>query len=293
MGPPFGDFEVNVVAEGPPAGLPALNQWVRRYVIADITGSGVLVAGAARAPLEPGQMDLAGLMLERVAADDTGPPKDFANTGATLTRRMPVCEDTDGRVFRKERWNRRCVKLCADGFSAQCSDAAAKTHCYYETSVSFNQRDINSGRVFSTSGFASGNYNYRIETIGLNVVGTGVRDCSDSTTPSTCHGAGYATYSLQHAGPYFVRNHTGADVEVQLFTGNIEHARAVAAERYVTNPLSETDRSLIEPFFRHEFQGRPLDGTFVIRVWEDPGMNFEKIQDVQLVLNYRYWTRFN
>jgi hypothetical protein len=44
---------------------------------------------------------------------------------------------------------------------------------------------------------------------------------------------------------------------------------------------------------RSEFKGRPLDGQFVIRVWEDDQFSFEKIQDVQLVLKYRYWTRFN
>jgi hypothetical protein len=31
----------------------------------------------------------------------------------------------------------------------------------------------------------------------------------------------------------------------------------------------------------------------VIRVWEEPGLEFEGIEDVQLVLNYRYWTRFD
>ena len=43
---------------------------------------------------------------------------------------------------------------------------------------------------------------------------------------------------------------------------------------------------------RREFQGRPLDGTFVLRVWEEPGMNFDALEDVQLALEYRYWTRF-
>ena len=29
-----------------------------------------------------------------------------------------------------------------------------------------------------------------------------------------------------------------------------------------------------------------------MRVWEEPGVNFDGIEDVQIVLDYRYWTRF-
>jgi hypothetical protein len=44
---------------------------------------------------------------------------------------------------------------------------------------------------------------------------------------------------------------------------------------------------------RTEFQGRPLDGNFAVRVWDDDSANFSAIQDIQIVLKYRYWTRFN
>jgi hypothetical protein len=78
---------------------------------------------------------------------------------------------------------------------------------------------------------------------------------------------------------------------VELYPGIIEHARSLAAERYLTNPLSSADRALIEPYVRHELRGRPLDGHYVLRLWEEPGVDFSQIEDVQLVLNYRYWTR--
>ncbi len=78
-----------------------------------------------------------------------------------------------------------------------------------------------------------------------------------------------------------------------MFDGNIEHARGLATERYLTNPLSNADDQLIKQYLRAEFQGRPLDGNFAVRVWEEPGVNFEAIKDVQLVVNYRYWTRFD
>jgi hypothetical protein len=86
------------------------------------------------------------------------------------------------------------------------------------------------------SGFARGNFNYRIENIGVNFVGTGTRNCGEADLPSTCFSAGFVPYSIQHNGPFFVRNHLGADFEALLFDGRIEHARGLAAERYLTNP---------------------------------------------------------
>jgi hypothetical protein len=46
-------------------------------------------------------------------------------------------------------------------------------------------------------------------------------------------------------------------------------------------------------YSRVELRGRPLDGTFVLRVWEEPGLDFDAIEDVQLLVKYRYWPRFN
>jgi hypothetical protein len=78
-----------------------------------------------------------------------------------------------------------------------------------------------------------------------------------------------------------------------VFDGSIEHARGLALERYITNPISSTDRELLKDYMRAEFAGRPLDGNFTVRVWEEPGVDLEAIEDVQLVLNYRYWTANN
>jgi hypothetical protein len=45
-------------------------------------------------------------------------------------------------------------------------------------------------------------------------------------------------------------------------------------------------------YVRSEFRGRPLDGNFALRVW-DEGITIDAIQDVQLYIKYRYWTRFD
>ena len=137
-----------------------------------------------------------------------------------------------------------------------------------------------------------GNYNYRADALSLNFVGTNVRDCAGSPFPSGCYGSGFVNYSIEHLGPYPVSNHQGERYEPPLFTGLIESARGLSAERYLTNPLSSADRALIEPYSRGEFRGRPLTGTYVIRIWDDGVVNFDHIEDIQILLDYRYWTRF-
>jgi hypothetical protein len=78
---------------------------------------------------------------------------------------------------------------------------------------------------------------------------------------------GFATYSLLHQGPCLVRNHMGVDYKAALLEGPIEHARAMA--------------------------GRPLNGQFVLRVWDEDGVDFSAVEDIQIILDYGYWTRSN
>lgn len=233
---------------------------------------------------------VAAPMLENLpATGESFELTSFQNTGDTTLVSAGVCEDTDGAIFRTTKWKRDCVRACDAGLSNNCTDGPL--YCYREASFGVAQSWIENGELFNYSGFARGNFNYRIEDLALNFVGTGIRDCGDETLPSACYAAGYVPYSLEHSGPFFVRNHYGDDYRAHLFDGKIEHARGLATERYLTNPLASADRELLADYMRGEFQGRPLDGNFTIRVWEEPGADFDAIEDVQLVLNYRYWTR--
>jgi len=217
-------------------------------------------------------------------------PSTFSNTGAALTEIRAVCEDSNGEIFR-ERWSDRfCERVCPAGFGVSCNNNAIE-QCYRELSFYIDQASIEKGTALLYSGFARGNFNYRLQSVGLNFVGTGIRDCANSDLPSTCYSGGFVPYSLYHRGPYYVRNHYGDDYRAHLFEGVIEHARGLAAERYLSNPISSTDKDLLADFTRGEYQGRPLDGQFTIRVWDEPGVSFSAIEDVQVVLNYQYWTR--
>ncbi|MCB9592811.1 MAG: hypothetical protein H6719_08765 [Sandaracinaceae bacterium] len=224
-------------------------------------------------------------------------PLPFQGSDSTLTSAAGFCEDTTGERFRTDRyWTQGCEYVCPDGFGGTCTagDTPDRSllRCYHETQFDISIDDIDRGELIPTGGFALGNFNYRFDTFGLNVVGTGVRDCSRSETPSACYASGYIPFSVTHIGPYQVRSHLGELIDVPLFTGNVQFAKALAAERYLTNPLSGADRSLLTDYVRTEFRGRPLDGAYRVRIYDADGFDWERVEDVQLILNYRYWTRF-
>jgi hypothetical protein len=261
--------------------------WARHYFTFAVDIPADFVVGF-RAPSGASTVTVGAPMLELVEPGQSEPGM-FVDNGDTMTAYAAVCPDLDGGEFR-ERWRYGCEKVCVDGYAADCRDHA-KSACFWETSFHVSQRAIEAGEQLIASGFARGNFNYRIERIGVNLVGTGLRNCEGSASPETCFGSGFLPYSLYHRGPFYVRNHFGNDFLAPLFDGNIEHGRGLASERYVSNPVSATDKGLLEQYERTEFQGRPIDGTFVLRIWDEPGVNFWALQDVQLVLDYGYWTR--
>jgi len=241
-------------------------------------------------------VDVGGLMLEDVSSHFASlpvgdararySPGAFMATEATSSALLPVCEDTYGDDFRRH-WRYDCTRLCPGGLGS-CD--WAPTACFWELNFSVSLEDLEQGRRFVQAGTALGNFNYRWEQLGVNVVGTSVRDCAMSTLPSTCYSDGTIPFSIYHTGDFLVRNHAGEQYSAPLFAGAIEHGRALSAERYLTNPLSSADRSLVDPFVRTELRGRPMAGRYTLRIWEEDALNFQAIEDVQLMIGYRYWT---
>ncbi len=234
---------------------------------------------------------LAGFQLERTTAANQSAPGLFAATTSAGRGDASTCEDVDGAVFRQD-WRYSCLRLCRTGFGTSCAEADADLYCFYERDFNVSRSDLEMQGRLVNSGFAVGNFNYRVDRLGFNIVGSAVRDCTNAWSPSTCYASGYLNVSLIHQGPFTVTNHLGSEFAAPLYDGLIEYTRALNAERFITNPISTADRSLIDPYMREEFKGRPLTGTYTLRIWDDGNIDFSRIEDVQLVLDYRYWTRF-
>ncbi|MGE3673505.1 MAG: hypothetical protein AB7K71_27775 [Polyangiaceae bacterium] len=293
-----GDGVAPLHTDSVPASAPG---WNRVYVLFQVTQAAqveVGIASSVSGARITDEMFIAGPQLDRVQLDVT----DFQ---AEAARPAPLqipddngkvvqasCPDQYGTTFRSVVWDYGCEKLCPTGYATSCPGSAVD-QCYWEASFQLGQRAWEKEPGFGQGGFARGNFNYRIEDIGVNFVGQNLRDCSNSDSPDACYSNAYLPFSLYHVGPFYVRNYEGNDFEALLFDGKIEHARGLAAGRYLGNPLSSGDQQLLTPYIRQEFRGRPLDGMFRIRIWDEEGVDFNKLEDVQLMINYRYWTRNN
>lgn len=279
-----GDFRIVRDADG--------QDWIRFARRVSLPIDGELEIRIVRGDEENGGVTRVGglSVVAEVDHGDVSIPR-FVRTDENAMSIQYVCEDTDGDVFREVAWNRGCMRLCPDGFSQACGDREAREYCFWETEFAISQQAIDSGNLFAAGGFARGNFNYRVDEVGLNFVGTELRQCDSVSSAGPCYGSGFWTYSLEHVGPYLVRDYRGGDYEAPLFTGRIEHARGLAAERYLTNPASSADRSLMQDYMHRQLRGRPLSGLYRLRVWDDAGVAFDRLEDIQLVLGYRYWTR--
>ncbi|GAB5547636.1 MAG: hypothetical protein SangKO_073960 [Sandaracinaceae bacterium] len=224
-------------------------------------------------------------------------PSLFVSTTSPRHARFDRCQTSDPISFQQQ-WRYDCQRLCGSGFSSERCEAGEtpELFCYWEYPFTLSEEQLLSRSSGFSGGFAFGNFNYRTGTIAVNLVGTGVRDC-DGPAARSCLGSGTLAYSLSHhplsdrGSGYDVRGHDGQLQSVELFPGRIESARALAAERFLTNPVSSSDRALLADYSRRELSGRPMPGQYVLRIWDAPGVNFGAVEDVQILWNYRYFTR--
>ncbi len=278
--------------------------WTRHHALLDVVDSGLHSVGVrpvlVGSVLNAQQVDLSAIMLEDVTGRVTGatpvtadfPPPRFMSTDSNLD--VPgLCEDVEGEAFRAEGWQRVCETTCRFG-SSSCSPEDQIARCYRELTFQITHQKIEDGEMLAAAGFARGNFNYRADSLAVSFVGSSLRDCEVSEHAESCYASGYIPYTLEHFGPYNVLSHDGSETyEAPLFTGRIVHGRGLAAERYLTNPVSSADRALVEPYLHGEMSGRPLAGSYRLRIWESPEVQFDRLEDVQLLLNYRYWTRLD
>jgi hypothetical protein len=196
------------------------------------------------------------------------------------------CIDTTGSSFRQQ-FRRGCSCLNSN----PCTNQSPDIQCYYETDFVLNLADIESGKYLTSDAIAVGNYNYRHGSIAANIVGSQILSCPEGGSYQ-CYANGYLPYTLYHDGEVSIRNHGGWTEDFSMNQARIEHGKALAAEVVVTNPLSSQHQSLLSGFDKKEFRGRPLQGQYTLRIWETPGLQWQNLEDIQLIWRYTYWTAF-
>ena len=175
-------------------------------------------------------------------------------------------------------------------FQRNC-DPDGTCHFDLTTPLVINTQTMTSNGMPLAGKLATGNFNFRHIDVAVNVVGTGVLDCSSTGSPD-CFGSGFLQYALDDDGGNV--GVLGFDGQYRFFdfgTATINHAKAVTAERYITTPVSSADQQLVGQFEAVQFRGRPIDGVYHLKIFDTPALRFDQIQDIQLILNYHYWSR--
>jgi hypothetical protein len=176
------------------------------------------------------------------------------------------------------------------GFTHNCDN---KGVCWYDLNVPLIIDTTALAGAPVGAKLAQGNYNYRHLSSAINLVGTNVHSCTNDPNPN-CYGSAFVQYDLQHDARQ--AGILGYDGNARIFDfgiASINHGKALAAERYLTTPLSSNDQALVsQPGIQHiEFGGRPLDGAYHLRIWDSPDLNWSALQDIQIILNYEYWSQ--
>ncbi len=241
---------------------------------------------------------LAAAQVERITTkvQSSGSPNATGWQRTDELRTVPsnTCDDPNGVGLRRQ-FTRSCEYLCKGGVKKDCGNLSADgvpSVCFYEAKFAVPLEKIESGALIPTGQIAIGNFNFRHNELGLNVTGTGVTNCAGIPQQS-CYDNGFIQYTLIHSGDVSIRNWTGASLVGHMDTAFIEHGKALAAERVVTNPPSGSDLGLMSPYMKGEYKGRPFEGLYTLRIYDSPSLRWDRVRDIQLVAKYHYWTRFS
>jgi hypothetical protein len=263
---------------GTRASLPAMS----------VASAGVYrVAFSASAGAEIGSIAIADVQLEQVPSPAAGPgPFEWTDSSRDVVT-GGRCQASPGDV--RAAFDRRCSK---DGCAYVLRTPLAIHFGAPPVSQAGSPQapvDYSGGSIAAK--FAAGNYNYRHVGLAVNLVGTSVHDCSAKPSPS-CYGSGYEEYSLVHsASNVAIQNPVDGQEFFEFGAQSVNHAKALAAEKFITLPLGSGDASLIgQPEIEKvELRGRPVEGVYQLVVHDSPSLRWDRVEDIQIMIKYRYW----
>jgi hypothetical protein len=233
-----------------------------------------VVFGASVPGGDPGSVAIANPQLELVGSG--GGPTPYVDTDSTGTMAGFACTLSSDEL--------------RASFTHNC-DSDGTCHYDLNTPIVINTNTMTANGGSLAGKLATGNFNFRHIDVAMNVVGTGVINCQDTGSPD-CYGSGFVQYTLRDDGSNV--GVLGFDNQYRPFDfgkASINHAKAVTAERYITTPLAATDQQLIAQVQQVQFRGRPVDGVYRLSIYDSPQLQFNRIDDIQLVLSYHYWSR--
>jgi hypothetical protein len=272
--------EIATLKQAPfvPPSTGSLPLWSSRNVVtftAAQAGIYQVAFGASTPDQAAGSVAIANVQLEAAPPGNT--PSAYVETSSSRMIAKSFCPPSESDL--------------RNAFNHDCDVSG---NCFYDLvlPIVIDTEALNLGGSPLAGKLAQGNYNYRHINVAVNLVGTGVRDCTGSPT-NDCFGTGYLEYDLEDDGSEAsITDYNGNTRVFDFAVAGIRHGKALTAERFITLPVGSADQSLLaQPGIQHvELRGRPLDGVYRLRIWDSPALKFNHLQDVQIILNYRYWS---
>jgi hypothetical protein len=132
-------------------------------------------------------------------------------------------------------------------------------------------------------------HNVRWGRLAVNLVGTGVRDCTRADDPQTCYAESFLRYNLSHAGPAWSTDFAEQWRIRPMAIGQIEAGKALAAEEWLDPIANSWNQPFVSNIARSELIKRPVSGTYTLDVNLGPDVRADRIRRVQLLMETEYW----
>lgn len=134
-------------------------------------------------------------------------------------------------------------------------------------------------------------HNVRWRRLAVNLVGTGIRDCSQSSDQMNCYTNPYVRFNLIQAGPSWQTNHAGEWRSIDIPTAHIESGKALSAEEWLEPTSNSWNMPYVSAVARGELFGRPAAGNYELVFEISSDVRLDRIERVQLLIEQDYWVR--
>jgi hypothetical protein len=132
-------------------------------------------------------------------------------------------------------------------------------------------------------------HNVRAGRLAVNLVGTGVRDCTRAADALTCYAEPFVRFDLRQTGATWTTNFEGQWSALGFPGARVESGKALAAEEWLDPIVNGWSQSFVANVARYELLERPIGGTYTIDLEVTPDLRLDRIERVQVLTESSYW----
>lgn len=134
-------------------------------------------------------------------------------------------------------------------------------------------------------------YNVRWDRLAVNLIGTGIKDCTKAANKPACYSEGYLRFDLTQSSAAIVTDHNGIWTAIATPRGRIEGGKALAAELWL-DPLKDGwSTQYVAAVARTEFNLRPTGGGYRLELAVGPEVRLDRLEQVQILVGTNYWVK--